>query len=153
MAQSVYVTSVGSGGGKSTIALGLAELLSRQVGRIGVFRPLIAGTGPDPILALLSERYRVDRPLADLAGATYAEATALVSDGRREELISLIVERYRAVERHCSAMVVVGSDFDDTGDPARPRELAFNARLATEFGSVVVPVVDGFGQEPAAIAA
>ncbi|WP_410811740.1 phosphate acetyltransferase [Micromonospora sp. 067-2] len=153
MARSVYLTSVGSGGGKSTIALGLAELLSRQVERIGVFRPLVADTGQDPILALLTERYRVQLPLAELAGATYAEAAALVADGRREELISTIVERYRAVERQCPAVVVVGSDFDDPGDPARPRELAFNARLATEFGSVVVPVVDGFGQEPAAVAA
>ncbi|MFC5922232.1 phosphate acetyltransferase [Micromonospora vulcania] len=153
MARSVYLTSVGSGGGKSTVALGLAELLSRQVGRIGVFRPLVADTGPDPILALLSERYRVELPLADLAGASYGEAAALVADGRREELISVVVERYRAVERQCPAVVVVGSDFDDPGDPARPRELAFNARLATEFGSVVVPVVDGFGQEPAAVAA
>ncbi len=153
VARSVYLTSVGSGGGKSTIALGLAELLSRQVERIGVFRPLVADTGQDPILALLTERYRVQLPLAELAGATYAEAAALVADGRREELISTIVERYRAVERQCPAVVVVGSDFDDPGDPARPRELAFNARLATEFGSVVVPVVDGFGQEPAAVAA
>ncbi|MET7964212.1 phosphate acetyltransferase [Micromonospora zamorensis] len=153
MARSVYLTSVGSGGGKSTIALGLAELLSRQVGRIGVFRPLVADTGQDPILALLSERYRVELPLAELAGASYAQAAALVADGRREELISTVVERYRAVERQCPAVVVVGSDFDDPGDPAHPRELAFNARLATEFGSVVVPVVDGFGQEPAAVAA
>ncbi|MEV4542832.1 phosphate acetyltransferase [Micromonospora echinaurantiaca] len=153
MARSVYLTSVGSGGGKSTIALGLAELLSRQVERIGAFRPLVGGTGPDPILALLSERYRIEPPLADLSGTTYAEATALVADGRREELISRIVERYRAVERRCPAVVVVGSDFADGGDGAGPRELAFNARLATEFGSVVVPVVDGFGQEPAAIAA
>ncbi|MGC4809879.1 phosphate acetyltransferase [Micromonospora sp. DT228] len=152
MARSVYLTSVGSGGGKSTIALGLAELLSRQVGRIGVFRPLVADTGPDPILALLSERYRVELPLSELAGATYAQAAALVADGRREQLISTVVERYRAVERQCPAVVVVGSDFDDPGDPAHPRELAFNARLATEFGSVVVPVVDGFGQEPAAVA-
>ncbi|KAB1927083.1 phosphate acetyltransferase [Micromonospora sp. ALFpr18c] len=152
MARSVYLTSVGSGGGKSTVALGLAELLSRQVGRIGVFRPLVADTGPDPILALLSERYRVELPLTELAGATYAEAATLVADGRREELISAIVERYRTVERQCPAVVVVGSDFDDPGDSARPRELAFNARLATEFGSVVVPVVDGFGQAPAAVA-
>ncbi|MEV4120816.1 phosphate acetyltransferase [Micromonospora sp. NPDC049645] len=152
MARSVYLTSVGSGGGKSTVALGLAELLSRQVGRIGVFRPLVADRGQDAILALLSERYRVEVPLSELAGASYAEAAALVADGRREELISAIVERYRAVERQCPAVVVVGSDFDDPGDPARPRELAFNARLATEFGSVVVPVVDGFGQEPAAVA-
>ncbi|SCL66208.1 phosphate acetyltransferase [Micromonospora citrea] len=153
MARSVYLTSVGSGGGKSTVALGLAELLSRQVERIGAFRPLVRGHGPDPILALLSDRYRIELPLADLSGTTYAEATALVADGRREELVSGIVERYREVERRCPAVVVVGSDFADGGDGAGPRELAFNARLATEFGSVVVPVIDGFGQEPAAIAA
>ncbi|MFG1890100.1 phosphate acetyltransferase [Micromonospora sp. NPDC049051] len=153
MARSVYLTSVGSGGGKSTVALGLAELLSRQVERIGAFRPLVRGNGPDPILALLSDRYRIEPPLVDLSGTSYAEATALVADGRREELVSRIVERYRAVERRCPAVVVVGSDFADGGDGAGPRELAFNARLATEFGSVVVPVVDGFEQDPAAIAA
>ncbi|WP_343449063.1 phosphate acetyltransferase [Micromonospora oryzae] len=153
MARSVYLTSVGSGGGKSTIALGLAELLSRQVERIGAFRPLVPGRGPDQILALLTERYRVEIPVDELHGCSYAEAGALVADGRREELISRIVERYRDVERRCPAVVVVGSDFADGGDGAGPRELAFNARLATEFGSVVVPVVDGFGQEPEAIAA
>ncbi|WP_432955437.1 phosphate acetyltransferase [Micromonospora haikouensis] len=153
MARSVYLTSVGSGGGKSTIALGLAELLSRQVERIGAFRPLVPGRGPDQILALLGERYRIEIPVDELHGCTYAEAGALVADGRREELISRIVERYRDVERRCPAVVVVGSDFADGGDGAGPRELAFNARLATEFGSVVVPVVDGFGQQPEAIAA
>ncbi|WBB74692.1 phosphate acetyltransferase [Micromonospora sp. WMMD1128] len=152
MARSVYLTGVGSGGGKSTVALGLAELLSRQVERIGVFRPLVAGDRPDPILALLTERYRVESPVDELHGATYAEASALVANGRREELISTIVARYREVERRCPAVVVVGSDFAD-GDGAGPRELAFNARLATEFGSVVVPVVDGFGQPPEAISA
>ncbi|WP_431932815.1 phosphate acetyltransferase [Micromonospora sp. RP3T] len=153
MARSVYLTGVGSGGGKSTVALGLAELLSRQVERIGAFRPLVAGGDtPDPILALLTERYRVELPVDELHGATYAEATALVTNGRREELISAIVARYREVERRCPAVVVVGSDFAD-GDGAGPRELAFNARLAIEFGSVVVPVVDGFGQRPEAIAA
>ncbi|MFY1657370.1 phosphate acetyltransferase [Micromonospora sp. WMMD1274] len=152
VARSVYLTGVGSGGGKSTVALGLAELLSRQVERIGAFRPLVAGDGTDPILALLTERYRMDLPVDELYGATYAEASALVADGRREELISRIVTRYREVERRCPAIVVVGSDFA-YGDGTGPRELAFNARLATEFGSVVVPVVDGFGQQPDAIAA
>ncbi len=155
MARSVYITSLGQGGGKSTIALGLAEILFRQVERIGAFRPLVTAAGQDPILSLLRDRYRIEAPEQNLFGATYAEAAALVADGRREELISQIVERYRAVEHRCRAVVVIGSDFDDAGDSAAgglPRELAFNARLATEFGSVVVPVVDGFGQDPAAIA-
>ncbi|ABP56123.1 phosphate acetyltransferase [Salinispora tropica] len=153
VARSVYLTSVSSGGGKSTVALGLAELLSRQVGRIGIFRPLVRGDQPDPILALLSERYRVELPIEDLTGTTYTEATGMVAEGRREQLVSRIVERYRAVERRFPAVVVVGSDFADGGDGAGPRELAFNARLATEFGSVVVPVVDGYEQETATIAA
>ncbi|WP_369916250.1 phosphate acetyltransferase [Plantactinospora sp. KBS50] len=150
----MYVAGLGHGAGKSTVALGMAELLSRQVGQVGVFRPLVTTPGRDETLALLVERYRVDIPVEELAGSTYAEAVALVADGRREELISRIVQRYRAVERRCPAVVVVGSDFDDapeTGHGGLPRELAFNARLAIEFGSVVVPVVDGRGQDADAI--
>ncbi|GAA4673963.1 phosphate acetyltransferase [Phytohabitans rumicis] len=138
MARSVYVAGVGPGGGKSTIALGLAELLSRQVERIGAFRPLTPAAVEDPILALLRERYHIESPYADMYGVTYAEASALVAGGRREELISRIVGRYRELERRHQAMVVVGSDLTE-------EDLAFNARLATEFGSVVVGVVEGEG--------
>jgi phosphate acetyltransferase len=173
--RSVYVAGLGPGGGKSTIALGLAELISRQVEGIGAFRPLVPGlarsgaaersdevgpsrppgaaarqagtapaTGRDPILELLRERYRIEGPYEDLYGATYAEASELISTGRREELIALIVGRYRKVERRHKAMVIVGNGLraDDEAD-----ELAFNARLANEFGSVVVAVVDGQEQE------
>jgi phosphate acetyltransferase len=142
----VYVAGAGPGVGKGTIALGIVELLSRQVARIGVFRPLVGGA-QDPLLTLMTSRYPLVAGYAEAYGVTYAEAAALVADGKREELISRIVERYREVERRCASVVVIGSDFADaTHDEAHdelPRELAFNARLATEFGSVVVPVVSG----------
>ena len=96
-------------------------------------------------------------PYADAYGVTYAEAAALVADGKREELITRIVERYREVERRCAAVVVIGSDFadghHDDGHDELPRELAFNARLATEFGSVVVPVVSGRAPRPESLGA
>ena len=153
MARSVYVTEHGSGAGKSAVALGLAELLSHRVPTLGVFRPLVKNADADPLLDLLRERYRVAIPRADLFGVTTDEAAALVAAGRREDLFSLIVERYRAVDRRCAAVVVVGSDFDDGQPGARgiPRELAFNARMATEFGSVVVVVVNGATAEAAAL--
>jgi phosphate acetyltransferase len=149
VASSVYVAGVGPGVGKGTVALGLVELLSRQVARIGVFRPVVPGQGEDPLLTLLTSRYPVVAPYEDSFGVTAAEAAALVADGKREELISRIVERYRAVERHGASMVVIGSDFSDGQDDRHdelPRELAINARLANEFGSVVVPVVGGQGR-------
>ena len=151
MARSVYVAGIGPSVGKGTVALGLVELLSRQVARIGVFRPLVGGSGDqDPLLSLLTKRYPVVADYADSYGVTAAEASALVADGRREELVSRIVERYREVERHCKTVVVIGSDFADghreDGRDEMPRELAFNARLATEFGSVVIPVISGQGR-------
>ena len=36
MARSVYITGLEPGGGKSTVALGVAELLSRPVSRLAV---------------------------------------------------------------------------------------------------------------------
>jgi phosphate acetyltransferase len=149
VARSVYVAGLGPSVGKGTVALGLVELLSRQVARIGVFRPLVSAQGDDPLLTLLTERYPTMAPYADAFGVTTTEAAGLVADGRREELISRIVQRYRAVERLCASVVVIGSDFaDDSADgrDGMPRELAFNARLATEFGSVVLPVISGEGR-------
>jgi phosphate acetyltransferase len=139
------------------VALGLVELLSRQVARIGVFRPLLSGTGDDPLLTLLTERYPVTVPYAEAYGVTAAEASALVADGKWEELISRIVERYREVERRSGSVVVIGSDFTPGPSPnsgeEMPRELGFNARLATEFGSVVIPVISGAGRTRESLAA
>ncbi|XVV11850.1 phosphate acetyltransferase [Actinoplanes sp. CA-131856] len=148
MARSVYVTGLGPSVGKGTVALGLVELLSRQVARIGVFRPLVSGPDDDPLLTLLTKRYPVVAPSAESYGVTIAEASALVADGKWEELISRIVERYREVERLAGSVVVIGSDFaaGASADDEIPRELGFNARLATEFGSVVIPVISGAGR-------
>jgi phosphate acetyltransferase len=156
VARSVYVAGLGPGVGKGTVALGIVELLSRRVAKVAVFRPLVAGAARDPLLSVLQDRYPGPAAYEESFGVTHAEATTLVADGRREELIGRIVERYREVERRSSAVVIIGSDFTDGHEDGRdelPRELAFNARLATEFGSVVVPVVSGAGRTPESLAA
>ena len=155
MTQSVYVAGLEPSVGKGTVALGLVELLSRQVAHIGVFRPLLSARD-DSLLKLLTKRYPVAATYADSFGVTTTEASALVADGRWEELISRIVERYREVERQSGSVVVIGSDFsgwDTEGDDKMPRELGFNARLATEFGSVVLPVISGEGRTAESLAA
>ncbi|GAA4592694.1 phosphate acetyltransferase [Actinoplanes octamycinicus] len=156
MARSVYVAGLGPGVGKGAVALGIVELLSRQVAGVSVFRPLVHDADRDPLLTSLRERYPGPVPVAESFGVTQAEATALLADGRREELIGRIVERYRAAERRSTAVVIIGTDFADTADESRdglPRELAVNARLATEFGSVVIPVVSGAGRGGESLAA
>lgn len=41
MGSSVYVASVEGSTGKSTVALGVLQQLSRRVERVGVFRPIV----------------------------------------------------------------------------------------------------------------
>src|SRR3954467_8077562 len=52
LTRGIYVAGCEPATGKSAVALGLQQLLSRRIGRLGVFRPVSAG-GADPLLALL----------------------------------------------------------------------------------------------------
>src|SRR6476646_1671580 len=94
MARSVYIAGLSPGAGKSLVALGVAELLSRRVAGLGVFRPVVS-TPADPLLATLRERYRIGGPEA--YGVTDAEAGRMLAEGRVEELVSAVVARFRAV--------------------------------------------------------
>jgi phosphate acetyltransferase len=148
VARSVYVTGLDAGGGKSTIALGVAELLSRRVRRIGAFRPL-ARKREDPIVALLRDHYAIP-PTAAATGVLYDEAALLLGQGQPDALISRIVERFHEVERNCDAVVVVGTDFGapdgGEGEPTFPDELGVNLRLAGELGAPLLMVIDGAGR-------
>ncbi|GAA3244448.1 phosphate acetyltransferase [Dactylosporangium siamense] len=139
MARIVYLVEHGPGSGKSAVALGLAELLSRKVPRIGVFRPFVDGAAPDPTLSLLRSRYHIQNDDHEPFGVTAAEAAAMLSAGDGEGLVGRIVERFRPIARDHDAVVVIGSDLDDEQSPT----LALNARLANEFGAIVVAVVNG----------
>lgn len=151
--QSVYVTGLEPGGGRSTVALGLVELFSRRVRRLGAFRPLVR-SDPDPMLVLLQQRYRLN---AVGFGCTYAEAVELIAAGRAEELVERIVDAYRTVAERADAAVIIGTDFGRDDGDARdatglPDELALNARLATEMSATVLAVVDARGDDAAEIA-
>ncbi|MFG2818062.1 phosphate acetyltransferase [Kitasatospora sp. NPDC048365] len=155
MARSVYVTGIDRGDGRQAVELGVMELLTRQVDRVGVFRPLVHAHAPgeagsDHVVELLRTRYRLDVPPAELYGLTYEEAAALQAAQGQDELVSALVDRFRALERRCQAVLVLGTDFADTNIPD---ELAFNARLANEFGAWVLPVVGGQNEDPQAVIA
>jgi len=139
VARSVYVTGIGRGDGRQAVELGVMELLTRQVDRVGVFRPLTHGS-TDHVVELLRGRYRLDLPREQLYGLTYEEAAALQAERGPDELIGQLVDRFRQLEQQCQAVLVLGTDFAGTNIPD---ELAVNARLANEFGAWVLPVVGG----------
>ncbi|MGW0560704.1 phosphate acetyltransferase [Streptomyces sp. NPDC003016] len=149
MTRSVYVTGIDRGDGRQVIELGVMELLTRQVDRVGVFRPLVHD-GPDRLFDLLRARYRLSQDPATGYGMYYQEAAALQAEKGTDELVSRIVDRFHRVARDYEVVLVLGTDFADT---QLPDELALNARLANEFGASVIPVVGGRKQPADAVRA
>ncbi|MCX4643101.1 MULTISPECIES: phosphate acetyltransferase [unclassified Streptomyces] len=147
MTRSVYVTGIDRGDGRQVVELGVMELLTRQVDRVGVFRPLVHD-GPDRLFDLLRARYRLSQDPATVYGLDYHEASAVQAEQGTDELVSRLVERFHQVARDYEVVLVLGTDFADT---QLPDELAVNARLANEFGASVIPVVGGRKQTPESV--
>lgn len=135
-ASSVYIASPEGDTGKSTVALGVLQMLCATTARVGVFRPITrSATEPDYILELLLEHSTADIEYQQAVGVGYEQVHA-----DPDAAISEIVMRYHEVAAVCDAVVIVGSDYTDV---ASPSELRFNARIAVNLGAPVLLVVRG----------
>jgi phosphate acetyltransferase len=145
MGSSVYVASVEGTTGKSTVALGVLHQLSRRVGRVAVFRPIVRADtathgGRDYVLELLISQDAVEQSYDDGVGVTYDEVHE-----DPDAALDTIVQRYHAVAEHADAVLIVGSDYTDVGTPT---EFSFNAKIAANLGAPVLLVLNGFGRTP-----
>lgn len=140
MAQSIYITSTEGLSGKSTIVLGVLDALSRSTPRVGVFRAIARSIDErDYVLEMLLDHIGVDLDYEEAVGVTYDDVR-----NDPDAALSRIVERFKAVEAKCDAVVVVGSDFTDVGSTS---ELGYNARIAANLGAPVLVVLNGRGHE------
>lgn len=143
----VYVASVEGASGKSALALGVLDALSRRVGRVGVFRPIVRSDAEtargerDFVLDLLIAHEATVLDYDDCTGVTYDDVHA-----DPVTAMDTIVERFHQVAAQCDAVVVVGSDYTDV---AAPTEFAYNARIAANLSAPVLLVLNGAGRTPA----
>ena len=136
MAHSVYLASVEGHTGKSTIALGVLDVLRQSYERVGVFRAVARTSAtPDYVLELLLANTDGRLSYDECVGVTYDDVHA-----NPDKALARIVDRYKALEAQCDAVVIVGSDYTDVGSPT---ELSYNARVATNVGAPMLLVLNG----------
>jgi phosphate acetyltransferase len=141
VARNLYITAMEPQSGKSVVALGLMELLSARVERLGFFRPIVpSAPTPDPQAELIRLRYHLDSSYQEMHALSEDEAAEMGYEDVRKR----VVEAYKALERSCDFVLCEGTDFVGTA-PA----LAFgrNADLANELGAPVLVVVRGGSPE------
>lgn len=142
----LYLAALQPRAGKSLVALGILELLSRRVDDIGYFRPVAVGPN-DHRIALMRDRYQ----LGDRAVYAYtdAEVDALLAQGRQDEVFKGVIAAFRDLAQRCGFVLVEGTDQTGTRSAL---EFDFNARLANHLGASVVALVNGGGAGPEDVA-
>ena len=132
----MYLTAMGPASGKSIVALGLVELLSRRVSRVGFYRPIVQAD-PDNDLELIRSHYEVPD---ERIGYAYTAAQRTDVGPANRAGMGRIVERYKQIESASDFVVVEGTDFTAASSPI---ELEVNARIAENLALPIVAVVDG----------
>jgi phosphate acetyltransferase len=148
VSRSVYIASPEGFTGKSAVALGLLDALTREVDSVGVFRPLTTGSGSNDVdltVDLLVNQPGISQTYQEAIGATYEAARE-----DADEALHVIVERFGQLSDRFDVILVVGSDYTDV---ATGTELSFNAKIAANLGSPVVLVVHGRERTPEQILA
>ncbi len=136
MSGAVYLTAMGPASGKSIVALGLVELLSRRVSDVGFYRPIVQ-TVPDNDLELIRSRYQLPD---ERIGYAFTAAQRIDAGPANRAGMERIVERFKQIESVSDFVVVEGTDFTGASSPI---ELEVNARIAEHLGLPIVAVVDG----------
>ena len=144
MTTSLYLASAEPRSGKTAVALGLLDQMTRLGGRVGVFRPIVMSGRPDPLLELLLPRATSMLDLDAAVGVTYEQVHA---DSQRA--VGTVVDRFHAYADAHDAVLVIGSDYTDVPGPA---EFSVNATIAANIGAPLLLVVPGGSRDPEDVA-
>ena len=138
---SLYITATEARSGKSAISLGVMEMLSRKVGRVGFFRPLIsvdpASGDLDKDIRLLSSHFNLNTPYEMMYGYTAAEALDLFSSGKEAEILEGVIKKYQDLKTVSDFVLCEGTDYVAA---TAAFELDVNAEISRNLGCPVLLV-------------
>ena len=145
MSRNLYIAAMGPRSGKSVVALGIMELLSRRLDKIGFFRPVIPDVDRDNNIQLIVSRYNLKLPYEDMYASRNDDAQTMVADGQYEALLKNILRKYKTLEHQCDFVLCEGTDFTGVSSAF---EFDFNADVANNLGCPILVLVNGRGMSP-----
>ena len=146
MANSLYIASIEPESGKSVVALGIMEMLSRRIGRVGYFRPIIpTAQKRDNDIELIRQRYHLDQTYYETFAFTHNAVQTLSAGSLNPGILKQIVDRYRQLQQKCRFVLCEGTDFTGVSSAF---EFDMNADVASNLGSPILMLINGNEKSP-----
>ena len=147
MSKAIYIATVESNSGKSLISLGLLRMMLTKSTKVGYFRPIINefdNNDYDEHTNTAINFFNLDIDYKDCFAYKQSEVVALLSDGKEDEVIQKVIEKYKKLEANYDYVLVEGTDFSGEGGII---ELDINLMIAKNLNIPALIVGSGNGKK------
>lgn len=144
--KAIYITTIESNSGKSIVSLGLMQLLLSKTPKVGYFRPIVDDFLPGQVdnhIHTITSYFNLDVSLKDAYAFQRSEVLKMKNKNKEDEIISTIIEKYKAVEERFDYVLIEGTSF--TGEGALI-EFDINVLIAKNLGVPAIILASGKGK-------
>lgn len=144
--RSIFIATTQPYSGKSTVALGIVDMLLAKTQKVGYFKPIInekPDVKRDAQIDTLIQHFKLPIQYEKAYAFTREEANKLAESGLQGEIIDTIISKYKKLEEAYDFTIIEGSDFLGEGTAF---EFNANATIAKNLGTPVMVVTSGAGK-------
>ncbi len=146
MSKAIYIATTEQNSGKSIVSLGLMQSLLGKAAKVGYFRPIIDNVEPgktDNHINTISTYFNLDINFEDAYAFTRSEVIRKINENKDGQIISQIIEKYKALERRFDFILIEGTSFTGEGSI---REFDINVLIAKNLGVPAIILASGVGK-------
>ena len=146
MSKAIYIATTGPDSGKSIVSLGLMQMLLGKTAKVGYFRPIIDDFKPGKIdnhINTVITHFDLNLKFEDAYAYTLSQIINKKNEDKDDEIISTIIEKYKAIEEHYDFILVEGTGFSGEGTLI---EFDINIEIAQNLGIPTIILASGVGK-------
>ncbi|MGB5242762.1 MAG: phosphate acetyltransferase [Lutimonas sp.] len=143
MSKAIYIATSEPESGKSIVTLGLMRTLLGKTNKVAYFRPIIDSTPDKKIdnhINTVLSHFDLDLTYDDCYAVTGSEVINKKANNQEDEIIDVIISKYKKLEDRFDFILVEGTDFSGEGLFI---ELDFNVLIAKNLGIPTIIVSNG----------
>ncbi len=139
--KSLYISAQQKGAGSLFIAMGMMELLKRNVHRVAFFRPIIASKNEkDYDIDFILNRYVLEQSYEEAYGFDIEYVETMIATGRESELINQLISKFKKLEKNYDFVLCEGIRRSSLSASI---EYDLNLKIAQNFSSGYINIING----------
>jgi phosphate acetyltransferase len=144
--KAIYITTTEPNSGKSIVSLGLMQALLGKAAKVGYYRPIIDDFKfghIDNHINTVSTYFNLDLKFEDAYAFSRSEVIKMKNENKDDDIISTIIEKYKALEERFDFILVEGTSFVGEGSII---EFDINILIAKNLGVPAIILANGMGK-------